>query len=102
MDLLFKRYADPFSFINGMISTGRFCEWVLQIIQTINKENSEKTSWEFYLHKVWEGTYAEFADEMENNAQNQDMTVDDIEATITESMDILKNFTPEKEGGERK
>ena len=38
MDLLFQRYASPFLFVDGMIQTGRFAEFVIEFIKTTNQE----------------------------------------------------------------
>ena len=100
MDLLFKRYASPFSFMDGMIQTGRFSEFVENLVKTVNNELEEKKQWDFWLHKVWDGTYEEFQDEIQNNKKNLSMSKRTIETTIQNSMDILKNFNPQKEGGE--
>ncbi len=99
MDLLFKRYASPFLFMDGYFQTDRFSEFVSEFVQTVMKEKDEEMSWEFYLHKVQEGSFADFQDELENNTKNQNMSERTIETTIQDSMDILNNFTP-TEGGE--
>ena len=99
MDLLFKRYASPFLFVDGMIQTGRFHDFVVDFIKTINQEEEDKLDWEFFLHKVWEGTFQEFKDDIKTNKQNQSMSARTIETTVQDSMNILKNFTPDK-GGE--
>ena len=94
MDLLFKRYASPFSFINETIKSGRFQEFVVEFANTITKEKEEKQNWEFFLHKVWEGTYQDFTSDMENNKKNQTMTKRTIETTVNHSLNILNNFKP--------
>ena len=99
MDLLFKRYASPFSFMDGMIQSGRFCEFVVDFANTITKETEEKQNWEFFLHKVWDGSYQDFIADVENNKKNLTMTKRTIETTVQHSMNILNNFNPE-EGGE--
>lgn len=99
MDLLFKRYASPFSFVDGMIQTGRFCEFVREFWQTAYKEKDEETSWQYYLHKVFEGSYADFKKELKTNREHQNMTEKTFETTYKHSMSILQNFNPEK-GGE--
>lgn len=99
MDLLFKRYASPFLFVESMIQTDRFSEFVDEFVKTINSENEEKVNWDFYLHKVQEGSFKEFVDELETNNQNQEMSKETIESTVQQSMDILNNFNP-VEGGE--
>ena len=100
MDRLFKRYADPFSFIDGMIQTGRFLEFVRSFFEKVHEEDDEKTLWEFYLHKVWDGTFADFKKEIKTNQDNQQMSEETMETTIKDSMNILKNFRPLTEGGE--
>ena len=99
MDLLFKRYASPFSFVDGMIQTGRFYEFVIDFIKTTNQEMEEKYDWEFFIHKVFDKSYQEFKEEIKINKENQKMSEQYIETTIQHSMNILNNFNPE-EGGE--
>ena len=97
MDLLFKRYASPFSFIDGMMQTGRFDEFVVELARTVNEEKEEETTWEFYLHKVTsEMSYKDFVDELENDKQNQQMTDEEKASTVKMAMDILNNFNPER------
>ena len=102
MDLCFKRYADPFSFMDGMIVSGRFSEFVVSLVKTVNKEREEKNRWEFWLHKVWDdGSFDDFCNKIETDQKNQNMSAGAIETTITNSLDILKNFNPPpNEGGE--
>lgn len=100
MDLLYQRYASPFSFINGMIQSRRFTEFVVEFANTITKEKEEKTNWDFFLHKVWEGTYSDFISDVENNKKNLTMTKRTIETTVQHSMNILNNFSPDERGGE--
>lgn len=100
MDQLYKRYADPFSFMNGMIQTGRFSEFVSEFMKTINKEMEDDLDWDFFLHKVWEGTFQEFKEEIETNKKNQSLDKQTIETTVKGSLNILGNFNPINEGGE--
>lgn len=100
MDLLFKRYANPFPFMDGMIQTGRFSEFVQQVLEKTISEREDQTAWEFWLHKVWDGSFADFKNEMDNNKKNQQMSKSTMEATIKESMNILKNFNPIEKGGD--
>ena len=98
MDLLFKRYANPIPFVDGMIQTCRFCEFVENLIKTVKEEKEDQLDWEFFLHKVWEGTFKDFKDDINTNKQNQAMSDQTMETTIKESMKILKNFNPNKGG----
>ena len=99
MDLLFKRYASPFSFIDGMIQTGRFCEFVESFDRTIHAEKEEEASWQYFLHKVFEGSFEDFRNSMKNTNAHKNLSERTIETTVKNSMNILKNFNPTN-GGE--
>lgn len=94
MDRLYHRYADPFSFIQGYIRTGRFAEFVSEFLTTTQKEKEEKASWEVWLHKVFEASYDEFRQGVKDTNQNQQTSPEQIGTTITESKNILKSFKP--------
>ena len=96
MDWLFKRYANPFPFINGMISTGRFADFVDDFISTVQEEREEQVSWEFYLHKVMEGSFQDFRENMKNEKSHKEMSEKAIETAINDSVNILNNFNPER------
>ena len=96
MDLLSKRYASPCFVLNGIIQTGRLLEFVDEIMQITEAEKEEKVNWEFFLHKVFEGSFNDFLEEQKINKQNQNLSARTIETTIQHSNDILKNFNPEK------
>jgi hypothetical protein len=98
MDRLYQRYADPFSFINGMIRSGRFHEFVRSFWNNTQKELNEEKSWEFYLHRVLEGSFDDFMKAQKTDADHRNMSGRTIETTVNESMNILKNFNPEKSG----
>ena len=98
MDLLFKRYASPFSFVDGMIQAGRFSEFVDQFITKVAKEKTEKLSWEYFLHRVFDKSFNEFKEELENDAENQNLSEQDIETTVNHTMNILNSFNPEEWG----
>ena len=96
MDLLFKRYADPFSLLTGYIQTSRFCEF----INAFCEQKIEDDRWEYFLHKVWDKSFSEFCDALQVTQDQQSMSDDDIEATVKKSMNILGNFNPTQEEGE--
>ena len=95
MDLLFKRYASPFLFLNGMIQTCRFSEFVDEFIRTINSEKEEKTLWDFYLHRFIDKSFEDFKKDIKVNQDNQSMSDVQIETTVLNSLNILNNFNPE-------
>jgi len=96
MDLLFKRYADPFSLLNGYIQTSRFCEF----INAFCEQKTEDDRWEYFLHKVWDKSYSAFCESLRVTQDLQEMSDEDMEATVKKSMDILGNFNPYPEEGE--
>ena len=97
MDLLFKRYADPFSLMDGYIRTSRFCDF----LQVFVKQKEEDDKWEYFIHKVWNGmSFKEYCEALQTSQDLQDMSDGDIETTYKMSMNILGNFNPEKEEGE--
>ena len=96
MDLLYQRYASPFSFIDGMLQAGRFTDFVIEFIKTTNKEKEEKYRWDIYLHRVFDKSYDEWINEVENSNKNQEMTAGTIETTVQNSLNILQNFNPKE------
>lgn len=98
MDLLFKRYASPFLFLNGMLQTGRLCEFVESFIETVTHEEDEQTQWEYFLHKVWEGSFSDFKEGIKTDEKNKTMSANEIETTVQDSLSILKNFNPDQKG----
>lgn len=94
MDQVSKRYSDPCFFMDGMIQTCRFEEFVSEFVRTVNQEREDELDWEFFLHKVFEGTFQEFKDSIKTDKKNQDMSMNDIEATVQDSLSILNNFKP--------
>ena len=96
MDLLFKRYADPFSLMDGYIQTSRLRDFLHNVI----KRQEEDDRWDYFIHKVWDKSYKEFCESLQTAQNLQRMSEDDIEATVKKSMNILGNFNPEQEEGE--
>ena len=58
--MIFQRYADPFRLLNGMISAGRFDEYIFELLKIHNEEQEDKTLWELWLHKVHDKSYNDF------------------------------------------
>ena len=100
MDLLFQRYASPFIFLDGMIRSGRFTEFVFEFVKTTNQDMEDKHQWEYFLHRVWDKSFQDFKEEIETNENNMNMNERTIETTIQHSINILNNFNPETQGGE--
>ena len=72
-----------------MISCGRLSEFVLEFIDLEN----ERIEYEYWLHKVWDKSFAEFKKSVE---PKQEIPAENLETTVKESKDILLNFIPAK------
>lgn len=92
MDLLFKRYASPFLLLDQLILTNTLNNFIDDLFKFMGEENQEKTTWEFFLHKVYDKSWGDFCDEIkvQTNVENNV----DIGETLIKSKDILTNFTP--------
>ena len=82
-----------------MILANKFDEFIDSFIRKVYKEKNEKLTWEFFLHRVYDKSFNEFKEELKTDAENQNMSEEDIETTVQHSMNILNSFNPE-EGGE--
>lgn len=93
MDLLFSRYASPFLLLDNMIMTGRLSEFVSEIMQIRNAEKDDQTLWEYFLHKVFDKSYADFLREAKNPAHSEAaVSQDNLETTIKDSYNMLNDF----------
>lgn len=93
--MLFQRYADPMLIIDKMLGTGRFAEFVDEVIRLKNNELEEKTQWEFFLHKVYDMTFREFLNTLEaDGTSNSEYTISDTRKAeiVNESQEILNSF----------
>lgn len=101
MDLLHKRYASPFSFIDTLIENTEFYAFVQYLINKVEKEKAESMEWEFYLHKVYGKSFIDWKQEAQNQAtQSEAMTEAEKEKIISCSNDILNGFSLPSQGGE--
>lgn len=91
MDCLFERYGNPFLFIDTLIMSGRFTDFVLEFLEIQN----EKMMWEFFLHKVYDKSFDEFK---ESITANKPVSKEQLETTVKDSKSILNSFVPN--GGE--
>ena len=94
MDLLFKRYASPFVLLDNLILTSSSSSYIDDLFKLINEEKEEQIRWEFFLHKVFDKSWKEFNDEVNQPIIDNEI---DLGATVVKSRDMLKNFTPESE-----
>lgn len=95
MDFLFQRYANPYPLLEGMISTGRLCEFVEEFIKTHNEEEEHKAAWEFWLHKIHNQSWAEFQESLNPTETTEKAAPPqtEIRETISASFDLLNGFS---------
>lgn len=91
MDLLFSKYASPFLLLDGMIQNGEFSKFIDEFMNI----HFESQKYEFYLHKVYDKSFKEFCDDLENDMKNMNVSQEQIETTIQESENILSGFIPD-------
>lgn len=104
MDLLFKRYASPFSLLDLMIQSNRFSDFIDELMEAHNDDKL----WQMYLGVLSNPmlkndiSFIDFKKSIleSKSSGNQKPTEKDIEATIKKSKEILKDFKPHGNGGE--
>ena len=94
MDLLFKRYASPFILLDNLILNSSSSSFIDDLFNIIDKEKEEQIQWEFFLHKVFDKSWKEFNDEVNQPIIDNEI---DLGATVVKSRNMLNNFTPERE-----
>ena len=92
MDLLFTRYASPFVLLDNLIANASLSTFIDDFFKFIGEEKQEETTWEFFLHKVFDKSWKEFCEEIESTNKAEKV---DVGATIKKSHDMLNNFTPD-------
>jgi hypothetical protein len=76
--------------LNQMIRAGQFCEFIVEINDIVVEEKH----WEFYLHKVFEMSFADYLKSVRTQTPAEPEIADmkKVETTVKNSMDILKEF----------
>jgi hypothetical protein len=77
--------------LDQYISYGGFAEFVMEFVEMHN----EREKYELWLHKVWDKTYPQFL-EMLNDEPQKEMTDEELETTISNSKKLLSSFVPGK------
>lgn len=97
--MLYQRYANPMELLDGMLVTGQLHRFVSKIVDIYNEEREEKANWEYWLHKDWERSWADFLQALNDKphaAPTQQETLD----IVKESMSIMTSFCPVGGGAE--
>lgn len=91
MDLLYRRYANPLSFLSKMIYNGRFT----QTIADIWNEAQEEKIFEMYLYSYSDKSFNDYKEELLSKSKvEKTMSEDIVKETVIKSESILKNFIP--------
>lgn len=93
--MVFKRYHDPFLFLDTLIDTSSLDEGVTTIYKQINEEKL----WDMYLHSMSELPYEDWKNKVTTKTDAKRMNKNEVETAVNNSKDILNNFTPKKKGG---
>ena len=96
--MLFQRYSAPLALLNLMIRTGRMHEFVGELVTIKNEETEDQVLWEFWLHKDFERSFAEFR-ELLAQSSTQEASEEDLVSIVQQSKAIL-SFVPQEEGEE--
>lgn len=92
MDLLFKRYANPFLLLDNLISSSRLQEFINELLDIHNDEQI----YDIWVRRVFDKTFEEFKRQVQEANEVGAADHQDAETTIQESINILSNFNPEK------
>lgn len=96
MDLLAKRYANPFLILDEFIRIHQLHDFVTETLKTIMDEKIHDVRWQFYLHKVFDMTYEEYLRKCEQPQHKaNEMSHEAIGNIINDSKKMLEGFKPE-------
>ena len=81
--------------LDGMIRTRRLTEFIQETMKIRNEELIDKTRWEFWLHKVFDMSFDEYLSRLGGNKETEEvLPAEALEATVRDSIGILKGFCP--------
>lgn len=92
--MLFKQYANPFDFLDGISQMGMFEQGILKVIE----DEQEQKLWELYLHSYPEKSFKEWKDSLKSSNPKNAMTESEVATQVQKSKNLLKSFNPTKGG----
>ena len=80
--------------LDGVILTGRLCEFINEFIKIHNDDLEDKTWWELWLHKCFtDMSFANFMKTVKPESGSTGvLSNDEIERTIQDSKGIISSF----------
>jgi len=95
VDLLAQRYASPFLVLDEFIRLRQLHEFTTEILNAIADEKVHDARWQYYLHKVFDKSFADYVRSCEDaQVADQGMTHKEIGNVINESKKMLEGFVP--------
>ena len=88
MDLLFSRYASPYLLVDTVITYNQFRQFTAGMF---DKEN-DRVQWEYYLHRVYGKSFAEYREDIKELGRSYAMTDGQVAAQLKEAGNILRGF----------
>lgn len=82
--------------LDQMIKTGRLCDFINGLVEIRNEELEEKSTWEFWLHKDFERSYAECREAL-NKQPPKPISKAELADIIKQSAEITSFVPPEEE-----
>jgi hypothetical protein len=79
--------------INGMIRTHRLFEFVNKLVEMHNEEEKDKTLWDVWLHRVFDKSYNEFMEALDDK-QKAAPTQEEVTNIVVETKNMLNGFVP--------
>lgn len=83
--------------LDRMIASRRLEEFVDELVTIYNEEKQEDSIWEVWLHRVFDKTFAEFKASLDPNNHKAAPTQEEVKGIVTDSMNTLACFVPQKE-----
>ena len=82
-------------FLDKMILTRRFTEFVHELLKIRNDEMIDQARWEVWLHKIFDMEFSEYLSKLNDRASQKELPSDEVlEATVVDSWGIINGFCP--------
>lgn len=80
--------------MNGMLKSGRLNEFVGEVVNLHNEEYKDKTLWEIWLHRVFDKSFAEFSQSLDER-NTEEPSEEEVANIVSETKNMLNHFSPE-------
>ena len=79
--------------MNGMLGTGRLDEFVNEVITIHNEEYKDKTLWDIWLHRVFDKSFAEFSQSLDDK-NTEELSEEEVANIVADTKNMLNGFSP--------